>query len=90
MAENSSLNNVYNVAKGDRTSLNDLFLFLKNTLKKNGVIFDKEPKYKNFRSGDVRHSQADISKAENLLGYVPSDSILTGIEKVIPWYVNNK
>lgn len=90
MAENSSLNNIYNVAKGDRTSLNDLFLCLKNTLQKNGVIFDKEPKYKDFRGGDVRHSQADISKAENLLGYAPSDSILTGIEKVIPWYVNSQ
>ena len=90
MAENSSLNNIYNVAKGDRTSLNDLFHCLKNTLKKNGVVFDKEPKYKDFRGGDVRHSQADISKAENLLGYVPSDSIFTGIEKVIPWYVNSQ
>ncbi|EFH6743339.1 TPA: Vi polysaccharide biosynthesis UDP-N-acetylglucosaminuronic acid C-4 epimerase TviC, partial [Escherichia coli] len=66
----SARDQVYNVAVGDRTTLNQLFNVLKNTLKNNNVIYEKKPVYKDFRAGDVRHSQANIDKAKRLLGYV--------------------
>jgi len=45
-----------------------------------------EPVYRDFRAGDVRHSQADISKAKNALGYEPQFKIADGINKAMPWY----
>jgi len=77
---------VFNVAVNARTSLNELFAHLAETLGKNGVQYDKKPVYRDFRSGDVRHSQADISKAHEQLGYTPTHSILEGIEVAMPWY----
>ncbi|MGM8889170.1 NAD-dependent epimerase/dehydratase family protein, partial [Psychrobacter sp. 1U2] len=56
---------VYNVAVGDRTTLNDLFNSIKSALAENDVKYDKEPVYRDFREGDVRHSQADVTKAKN-------------------------
>ena len=82
-----SQNQIYNVAVGERTSLNELFVYLQNTLKSNGVDYSFDPIYQDFRPGDVRHSQADINKAKTLLSYEPSHNILQGIEKIIPWYV---
>ncbi|NUC27206.1 GDP-mannose 4,6-dehydratase, partial [Escherichia coli] len=76
----SARDQVYNVAVGDRTTLNQLFNVLKNTLKNNNVIYEKKPVYKDFRAGDVRHSQANIDKAKRLLGYVPTHDILDGIK----------
>ena len=67
----SARDQVYNVAVGDRTTLNQLFTALKNALNENGVSYNKEPVYKDFRAGDVRHSQADITKAKTRLGYEP-------------------
>lgn len=78
---------VYNMALGDRTTLNELFNAIKNALKENGVNYSKEPVYKDFRPGDVRHSQADISKARNQLGYAPTHRILQGIGKAMSWYI---
>ena len=78
---------VYNVAVGDRTTLNDLFNAIKTALIKNGVNIELEPTYRDFRVGDVRHSQADISKAETALGYKPEFRISAGIEKAMPWYI---
>ena len=89
MAEDSVKNEVYNVAVGDRTTLNDLFYALKNTLAASGIVYEKIPVYRDFRPGDVRHSQADISKAANKLGYVPKFRIREGITKAMPWYLNN-
>src|SRR5690554_6797459 len=62
-------NQVYNIAVGDRTTLNQLFDTIKASLQENGVSCQIKPVYRDFRAGDVRHSQADISKAEKLLGY---------------------
>ncbi|MBL4900701.1 MAG: Vi polysaccharide biosynthesis UDP-N-acetylglucosaminuronic acid C-4 epimerase TviC [Colwellia sp.] len=78
---------VYNVAVGDRTTLNDLFGAIKKALIKNDVNVSIEPTYRDFRAGDVRHSQADISKAKNALGFLPEFKISEGIQKVMPWYV---
>lgn len=79
-------NQVYNVAVGDRTTLNDLFNAIKTTLNENGVIYTKAPIYRDFRAGDVRHSQASVEKISNLLCYKPEFVILQGIAKAMPWY----
>jgi UDP-N-acetylglucosamine 4-epimerase len=80
-------NQVYNVAVGDRTTLNDLFTAIRSALAANGVLYEQAPVYQDFRAGDVRHSQADVSKARELLGYAPEFVIKDGIAKAMPWYV---
>ncbi|MCA1929394.1 SDR family oxidoreductase [Rheinheimera sp.] len=80
---------VYNVAVGDRTSLNTLFHAIATSLKAEGVDYTKQPVYRDFRAGDVRHSQADIGKARSELGYEPSHTIGQGIAVAMPWYVKN-
>jgi UDP-N-acetylglucosamine 4-epimerase len=87
-ADNEGKNQVYNVALGDRTSLNTLFNSLKIALKANGVGYKKSPCYRDFRVGDVRHSQADITKAKSLIGFEPEFKIQAGIDKAMPWYIN--
>lgn len=83
-----ALNQVYNVAVNDRTSLNLLIKYLKKALASNHIIYNKDIIYREFRAGDVRHSQADISKASQLLGYSPLYNIQNGISKAMPWYIN--
>ena len=80
-------NQIYNVAVGDRTTLNELFSAIQLALQANGINHSKAPVYREFRAGDVRHSQADISKIKNLLGYTPEFVIKDGIAKAMPWYV---
>lgn len=80
-------NQVYNVAVGDRNSLNQLFRGLNTSLANNGVNYSQHILYQDFRAGDVRHSQADINKAKNLLGYMPAYSLERGIDEAMPWYV---
>lgn len=87
-APDEAKNNVYNVAVGDRTTLNELHEAIKAALIENGVEVSLAPEYRDFRAGDVRHSQADISKAQNLLGYEPEYRIGQGIAKAMPWYIN--
>ena len=86
-ANDDAKNHVYNVAVGGRTTLNTLFIALKESLSTNGVNYDQNPIYQDFRPGDVRHSQADISKIKTRLGYDPQFNIIQGIEKAMPWYV---
>ena len=86
-APEDAKNEVYNIAVGDRTTLNTLFSSIKTALNENGVPVDSEPTYRDFRTGDVRHSQADIGKATKLLGYAPTYRILEGIQKAMPWYI---
>ncbi|MFL1390249.1 NAD-dependent epimerase/dehydratase family protein [Pseudomonas tritici] len=83
-----SLNQVYNVAVGDRTTLNQLFALLAAELSKNTVVYQRIPVYRDFRTGDVKHSQADIGKVKALLGYAPEYSVEQGIAVAMPWYVN--
>ncbi|HRO51666.1 MAG TPA: NAD-dependent epimerase/dehydratase family protein [Alicycliphilus sp.] len=80
-------NQVYNVAVSGRTTLNTLFEELKAALIANGVHYAKTPVYRDFRAGDVHHSQADVGKAQRLLGYVPSHNIRAGIIQAMPWYI---
>ncbi|QOW42838.1 Vi polysaccharide biosynthesis UDP-N-acetylglucosaminuronic acid C-4 epimerase TviC [Acinetobacter indicus] len=82
-------NQVYNVAVGDRTTLNDLFNAIKDALHENGVTYTKASIYRDFRAGDVRHSQASIEKIKHLLSYQAGFSIKDGIDVATTWYVNN-
>ncbi|MBB5215248.1 SDR family oxidoreductase [Parapusillimonas granuli] len=86
LAQPEGINQVYNVAVNARTSLNELFDYLAKALGNNGIVYDRQPVYRDFRAGDVRHSQADISKAKELLGYEPMHNIVQGIEVAMPWY----
>jgi UDP-N-acetylglucosamine 4-epimerase len=86
LAQPEGVNQVYNVAYNARTSLNELFEYLAKALGNNGIVYDKQPVYADFRAGDVRHSQADISKAKQLLGYEPMHNIVQGLEVSMPWY----
>jgi UDP-N-acetylglucosamine 4-epimerase len=86
-ASNEVKNNVYNVAVGDRTTLNTLYKSLQHSLRVNGIENQSTPIYREFRVGDVRHSQAEVSKAKNLLGYEPEYRIGQGVDKAMPWYI---
>ena len=82
-------NQVYNVALGDRTTLNELYRAIQAALSTNDVNFERDPVYREFRAGDVRHSQASIAKIEQHLGYAPQFKIDEGIQLAMRWYVNN-
>lgn len=82
-------NQVYNVAVNGRTNLNQLFDALRRTLAENGVSYTKSPTYRDFRAGDVRHSQASIDKAQMVLGYTPTHDIYQGIQSAISWYIRH-
>lgn len=85
-----ALNQVYNVAVGDRTSLNELYAQLhRNLLPLFPHLQNAKPVYRDFRAGDVRHSLADIDKAQKLLGYAPTQRIGQGLELAMPWYIQN-
>ncbi len=86
-ANDDAKNQVYNVAVGGRTTLNTLFMALKDNLNVNGVDYSQAPIYRDFREGDVRHSQANISKIQGALGYDPQFDVVQGIKKAMPWYV---
>ena len=82
-----ALDRAYNVAVGERTTLNQLFEMLKSGLKeRDPSLPDFQPVYRDFRAGDVPHSLADISKARNLLGYEPTHKITDGIDAALDWY----
>jgi len=78
---------VYNVAVGGRTSLNDLAGALRDLIEeRHPGLRVPPPRHEDFRPGDVRHSQADISKARRLLGYEPSHGVATGLDAAADWY----
>jgi UDP-N-acetylglucosamine 4-epimerase len=81
-------NQVYNVAIGERTSLSQLYVHLRDNLSSRFPHLEQAmPVYRDFRLGDVPHSLADISKAKNLLGYHPSYRINKGLEEAMDWYI---
>ncbi len=85
-----SINTVYNVAFGERTTLNELIHYLKSFLSPyDPMINDVVINYGPERKGDVPHSLASISKAASLLGYQPRYSVETGLKEAIDWYWNN-
>ncbi len=83
-----ALNRVYNVALGDRTTLNGLFEMVRVLLAERFEHLQSyKPQYRDFRSGDVRYSQADIGKARSLLGYAPTHRVADGMRAAIGWYI---
>jgi len=83
-------NQVYNIAVGDRTTLNELFEAMRATLAPQFAhLAHYKPVYRDFRAGDVRHSLADITKAQALLGYQPSHRIHEGVVEAMRWYVKS-
>ncbi len=85
-----ALNQVYNVAVGERTTLNQLFELLRDQVARfKPRAASAKPEYRDFRSGDVRHSLADISRARELLGYEPQYSLRKGLEEAASWYAAN-
>lgn len=88
-APEEAKNQVYNVAVGDRTTLNDLYAAIQVALFENSIRYEKSAVYREFRAGDVRHSQASIAKIQQALGYAPEYPIAEGIQLAMRWYVNN-
>lgn len=88
-APDEAKNQVYNVAVGDRTTLNDLYAAIQVALFENSIRYEKSAVYREFRAGDVRHSQASIAKIQQALGYAPEYPIAEGIQLAMRWYVNN-
>ena len=83
-------NNVYNVAFGERLSLNGLFDLIRDEVARvRPEVANVKPEHRDFRAGDVRHSLADISKAKNLLGYDPEYDVRTGLREAGDWYAAN-
>jgi UDP-N-acetylglucosamine 4-epimerase len=90
-SKSEAINQVYNVAYGESSTLNELFHEIKSNLAK----FDDEVStidciYGDFRKGDIPHSLASIDKAKKLLNYAPSHSLKEGLAETVSWYWNNK
>jgi UDP-N-acetylglucosamine/UDP-N-acetylgalactosamine 4-epimerase len=85
-----AINQVYNVAVGDQTTLKQLHAMLASALQRRSPgLAVAAPVHRDFRSGDVRHSRADIGKALSLLGYAPSHCIAEGLDMAAAWYVQS-
>jgi len=80
----------YNAAAGGRETLNNLYSAIATGLKnKMPDLNIKEPVYRDFRAGDIRHSNANIEKAKEFLGYEPTHTLKEGLKESISWYINN-
>lgn len=83
-------NQVYNIAFGERTTLTELFHLIQERVKALAPSHKEvEATYRNFRAGDVKHSLADISKANELIDYQPEFSVLQGLDEAAQWYYKN-
>jgi UDP-N-acetylglucosamine 4-epimerase len=88
--DEAALGQVYNVAVGERTSLNGLHTLVRELLlARHPRLSIAAPQYADFRAGDVRHSEADIGKARRLLGYRPAFDVRSGLSAALPWYEAN-
>lgn len=84
------LSQVFNVAVGDRTNLKELFALIRSGLSDRFPhVAAVEPLFRDFRSGDVLHSLADISRARQVLGYQPTQTVSEGLRAAIPWYIDH-
>ena len=86
-AEKNARGKVYNMAVGDRTTLNQLFDTIGSALQRQGIDYTARPIYRDFRPGDVRHSLADTNKIREFLGYQPTHTIELGLEEAAKWFV---
>ena len=87
LLKNNKSSKVYNVAVGDRTDLNSLFSMLKSNIQEYYPDLIIDPIYKDFREGDVLHSQASIDKAQKEIGYSPEFKVVEGLANTVSWYV---
>ena len=88
VADPAAVNQVYNIALGEKTTLNQLFQTVRSLLEpRYPLLRDRGPLYREFRVGDVRLSQADVGKAHRLLGYRPGLGVSEGLALAIDWYV---
>jgi UDP-N-acetylglucosamine 4-epimerase len=87
LAKPDANNNIYNIAVGERTSLNELVELLKESLKNNNFDYEKNSVYRDFRQGDVLHSLADITKAKLHLGYDPQFDVKLGLLATVQTYI---
>ena len=86
----NAINQVYNIAVNARSSLNQLYAMMQTLLVDQFPhLRDHQPVYRDYRVGDVRHSQADISKAAQLLGYVPTHQVDQGLRQAMEWYIQH-
>ncbi len=91
VSNKDAANQVYNVALGERTTLNQLFHLLQDAVMRVAPGTPKaQPSYRNFRPGDVRHSRASIDKAQRLLGYEPTHRIAEGLDLAMEWYLRQR
>ena len=89
-ADAEAANEVYNIALNDRTNLNQLYQMMRDLLQDQFPhLAQHRPDYVGFRAGDIRDSQADISKARNLLGYAPTHRIGEGLQEAMAWYIDH-
>ena len=89
-AQGEATNKIYNVAFGQRTTLNELFDLIKEEVARHKPeVMSAECVHRDFRAGDVRHSLADISRAEKLLGYGPQFDVRQGLRLAGDWYAAN-
>jgi UDP-N-acetylglucosamine 4-epimerase len=80
----------FNTAIGGRETLNNLYSAICHGIKKNLPKLEiKEPIYRDFRTGDIRHSNANIDKMRKLLGYEPTHTLESGLSESIAWYIED-
>lgn len=85
-----AIGQVFNIAYGTRTTLNELFELIRHIVAGNSPrAAQAKPTYRDFRAGDIRHSLADISKARALLRYSPQYSVGVGLKEAGRWYVRD-
>lgn len=89
LAPETAQGEVYNVAVGERLSLLDLFYLIQNGLSKHQLHYEVEPYMNDFRPNDVRHSQADIRKAQQHLDYHPTHTVAEGMFEALPFYLRS-
>ncbi|MCE5344891.1 MAG: SDR family oxidoreductase [Bacteroidales bacterium] len=90
VSDSTSINQVYNVAHGERTTLNQLFSYIREMAGKfDDQILKIKPVYGPTRAGDIPHSLASIEKAKKLLGYSPKQNVVEGLEEAVTWFWNN-
>jgi UDP-N-acetylglucosamine/UDP-N-acetylgalactosamine 4-epimerase len=90
VSNRDAINQVYNVAHGERTTLNQLFYYLRDLAGKfDSRILTIEPVYGPDRMGDIQHSLASIEKARRLLGYSPTHNVIEGLSESVQWFWNN-
>ena len=88
LAPDEAQGEIYNVAVGERTTLNQLFALLRDGLAEHQVHYDRPAEHGDFRPGDARHSQADITKARDRLGYRPVFDVEAGLRAAMPYYLD--